>query len=227
MFSTHPASQQMSYFLIRSLENNFLIPTSIFTSRITKLSPNCLESDLRWGPKTHPKSIKSSFGPPRCLKRCPRGLLDAHAGHPGPQKGPFGSKNDTPEYWKINPTRIPNTFQTETVLGDPSHQKPFWKRFLRTPPTKNPFWWPLPPQTLLEMVFEDSSHQKPSTWYLILVPGTSCQVISNITNLFPKAFASELRTSIWKSFFLAGSQTTGKPASRSLLPRGPAAGAKP
>ena len=113
MFSTHPASHQMSNFLLKSLENDFLIPTSIFTSRITKLSPNCLESDSRWGPKTHPKSIKSSFGPPRCLRRCPCGLLDAQNGHPGPQKGPSRSQNDTSEYWKINPTRIPNTFQCE------------------------------------------------------------------------------------------------------------------
>ena len=63
-----------------------------------------------------------------------------------PTKHPFGNGF----WWPLPPKTV-----LETVSDDPSHQKPFWERFLTKNRFVNGFWWPLPPKTLLETVSDD------------------------------------------------------------------------
>ena len=78
----------------------FLIPTRIFTSKITKLCPICLQSGPQGDPQIHLKSLKIQVWTQRCPKRCPYGFLGHHNGSqgakmetPGPQNYRFGYKN--------------------------------------------------------------------------------------------------------------------------------------
>ena len=98
------------------LENNFLIPTSIVTSKITKLCPNCLESDSQGGPKTHPKLVKSSFGAPTCPRKCPCDLWMTKKLIQDTRKEPPSPQRDTSEYRKVIPTRIPNALKCENQI---------------------------------------------------------------------------------------------------------------
>ena len=73
-------------------------------------------SGSQGGPKTHPKLVKSSFGAPRCPRKCPCDLWMTKKLIQDTRKEPPSPQRDTSEYRKVIPTRIPNALKCENRI---------------------------------------------------------------------------------------------------------------
>ena len=80
----------------------------------------CVQSRSRGAPqirpKTHPKLVKSSFGAPRCPRKCPCDLWMTKKLIQDTRKEPPSPQRDTSEYRKVIPTRIPNALKCENRI---------------------------------------------------------------------------------------------------------------